>query len=196
MHEWIALIIFSVSMLITPGPNNLLLMNSGVHFGIRQSMPHYLGICLGFPLMVCLVSLGLGSFIHEYPLFRVTLKYGGAAYMLYLAWHIYRAHEPGRAKSQKKPFTFMHAVLFQWINIKAWMMAVGVASLFSLSTSVIFNALIIGLIMLIIGIPSTAIWLWGGAFLKKFLKEDSHFHRFNTIMAIALVISIAMIFIE
>ena len=196
MEELLALILFSASMMLTPGPNNILIMNSGLHFGIQKSLPHYMGICFGFALMVLLITLGLGAAMTDITWLKPVLKIVGASYMLYLAWCIYTAKVSTDGSREKKPFSFLHAALFQWINVKAWMMSIGVVSLFTISEDYLHNALIITLTYLVIGVPCIGIWLLGGAYLKRFLKEEKHYRRFNAIMASALVASIAMIFID
>ncbi|MEO1121599.1 MAG: LysE family transporter, partial [Pseudomonadota bacterium] len=120
--EWerlLALAAFAFASTWTPGPNNIMLANSGATFGYRASQPHAFGVALGFPIMLFLIALGLGELFKASPVFRETLKWAGAALLLYLAWRIATA---GRTKTAGggRPFTFVEAAGFQWINPKAW----------------------------------------------------------------------------
>src|SRR6185295_19173948 len=137
-----ALALFCVVTLFTPGPNNLKLMTSGLNFGFRRGLPHLLGVTLGFALMVLIVGLGLGAILEKWPLLYTVLKYGGAAYLLYLAWQIAVSipPTPGGAGS---PIGFLQAVAFQWVNPKAWVMAVGAISTYAAVAAFPVNVVII-----------------------------------------------------
>ena len=118
------LISFAFVSSITPGPNNLMLLASGVHFGFVRTLPHMLGIGIGFTLMTFLVGLGLGEIFKLVPALYTGLKYLGAAYMLYLAWKIANSSPIRESETVGRPMTFLQAALFQWVNPKAWVMAV------------------------------------------------------------------------
>lgn len=196
MHNLLPILLFTISSGLTPGPNNFMLMNSGMNFGIRRSMPHFWGICLGFPAMVMVVALGFGALFTQYVWIKEVLKVIGSLYMLFLAWQILQAtlsHDEARVG---KPFSFIQAVLFQWVNPKAWLMAVGAISLFSLASSNFHNAMAISLIYLVVLIPCAIVWLFFGSLLQRILSNDRHRKVFNILMAISLVASIALIFIE
>lgn len=196
LYELFPLLLFALSSSITPGPNNILIMNSGMNFGIKKSLLHYLGICLGFPLMILIISLGLGVVFTKYLWIKHLLKILGSLYMLYLAWQILRSTNKNTLFSSQKPWRFHQAVLFQWLNPKAWLMGISTISIFSLSSNYFINAALISLIYLIIGIPSIGSWLVFGKVLQKVLTKDSHRLWFNIAMAVALVGSIAIIWID
>lgn len=120
------LALFALVSSITPGPNNIMLASSGLTFGFRRTIPHMLGVNLGFTLMLVLVGLGLGTMFQQLPWLYTVLKYAGAMYLLYLAWKIAMSGPLESGAQRGRPFTFMQAALFQWVNPKAWVMAVGV----------------------------------------------------------------------
>jgi len=122
----LAFIAFAFVTSVTPGPNNMMLLASGVNFGVRRSIPHMFGISLGFMLLVAAVGLGLGQVFQRLPVLHDALRYVGAAYLLYLAWKIAQSGAPqSRENAEAKPFTFLQAAAFQWVNPKAWIMAIG-----------------------------------------------------------------------
>ena len=118
-----ALMGFAFVTSITPGPNNLMLMASGANFGFRRSIPHMLGIGIGFVVMVTLVGLGLMGLFDRYPVTHTMLKVFSAAYMLWLAWKIANAAAPEQSKATGQPLSLLQAAGFQWVNPKAWAMA-------------------------------------------------------------------------
>ena len=125
------LALFALVSSITPGPNNVMLATSGLNFGFRRTIPHLLGVSIGFTLMVFLVGVGLGSVFQQVPALYTVLKYAGAAYLLYLAWKIANAGEMKDGVSRARPMTFLQAAAFQWVNPKAWVMAVGIIATYT-----------------------------------------------------------------
>jgi threonine/homoserine/homoserine lactone efflux protein len=196
MNDFIPLLLFALSASLTPGPNNIMIMDSGMHFGIQKSIPHYLGICLGFPVMFLMVALGLGAIFTEYAWIKQLLKILGSIYMLYLSWQILTSSSKVNVNYIRKPFHFLQAVIFQWINPKAWLMAISTISIFTLSNNYINNAIIISVVYFLMCIPCVGIWLLFGKFLQRILTKDSHRIWFNIMMALALVGSIAMIWLD
>jgi len=106
------LALFALVSSITPGPNNVMLASSGLNFGFRRSVPHLLGVNLGFTLMIFLVGVGLGSVFQQTPVLYTVLKYAGAAYLLYLAWKIANSGPLDEGEARGKPFTFLQAAAF------------------------------------------------------------------------------------
>ena len=196
MSYLLPLILFCLSTTLTPGPNNFMILNSGLKFGIQKSLPHYLGICLGFPLMVLIVALGFGEIFQKYLWLKHILKIIGSAYMLYLAWQILFASSNPKASHAVKPLSFLQAVMFQWANPKAWLMAIGAISVFTAVANYIYNALVISGLFLLMCLPCIGVWLVFGASLRKILKNEKHQRWFNIVMATCLVASIAMIIID
>ena len=149
----LAFILFAFVTSVTPGPNNMMLLASGVNFGIRRSLPHMLGISLGFMLLVAAVGLGLGQLFEQFPPLYTVLRYGGAAYLLYLAWKIAGSGAPDAdGKATGKPFTFLQAAAFQWVNPKAWIMAIGAITTYTPQEGFLVNVLLIA--ALNAGLPS------------------------------------------
>lgn len=196
LNNFIPLILFSLSSALTPGPNNFMVMNSGLHFGIKRSIPHCVGICLGFPLMVLLVALGLGAVFVKYYWIKTILKIVGSIYMIYLAWLIVTSHSKADTISTQKPLTFLQAALFQWVNPKAWIMAVSTISIFTITENYYMNAIIISIVFLITCIPSIGAWLLFGNMLQRIIKNDRQRVWFNILMALGIVGSIVMIIFD
>lgn len=189
--------LFVVSMTITPGPNNLMLMTSGVHHGIRRSLPHYFGICGGFPLLVLSVGWGMGQILQDWPLVFESIRLLGMAYLGWLAlglarlaWQAPQALESD-ADTGMRPFTFGQAVLFQWVNPKAWTMAVGgLAAFTTLDTDYTRQVVEVALHYVILGSPCVAFWLLGGAIIRRWLMRPRWHRLFNLSMALLLLASI------
>lgn len=142
---------------ITPGPNNLMLMASGANFGFRRSIPHMLGISIGFIFMVQLVGIGVMQLFDAWPINYMILKALSVVYLCWLAWKIARAGQPGTGKTGGHPFSFLQAAAFQWVNPKAWAMALTAITAYAPGrdlASVAFLALVFGLVNL----PSVSVW--------------------------------------
>lgn len=130
MSFYIPLFLFCISSTITPGPNNLMLLISSIRFGVRKTLSHYLGVCLGFPFMVLIIGIGLESIFINHPTLHTVIKVVGGVYMLWLAFKIILSSNFDDEKSSE-PLSFTQAALFQWINPKAWIMAIGVISTYT-----------------------------------------------------------------
>ncbi|MFC0445392.1 LysE family translocator [Pseudidiomarina halophila] len=191
MEIFIAVLFFAFSTTITPGPNNVMIMSSAVNYGIRASMPHFLGICLGFPLMVLLVGFGFGVVFERFPNLHQLIKVIGVIYLLWLAWHIASAEPKAIKKGDKKPFNFWQAALFQWVNAKAWMMASGaVAAYTTVNGNPVTEVLAITSAFLLMAFPCVGTWLLFGSLLRKFLANSVFQRIFNVTMGLILVASI------
>lgn len=191
MEIFIAVLFFAFSTTITPGPNNVMIMSSGVNYGVRASVPHFLGICLGFPLMVLLVGFGFGVVFDKFPNLHQLIKVIGVLYLLWLAWHIASAEPKAIQKGKKKPFTFWQAALFQWVNAKAWMMASGaVAAYTTVQGNPVIEVLAITLAFLLMAFPCVGAWLLFGSLLRKVLSNSVFQRVFNITMGLILVASI------
>lgn len=195
--EYLAIIMFAVTTCVTPGPNNAMIMTSGLNYGIRRSLPHYAGICLGFPVMVVAVGLGIASLFEQIPILHVILKLAGAAYLSYLAWRIATAPVSALNRVAGKPFSFLQAAAFQWVNPKAWVLAVGATVTYTvISDTYVVQILVIALIFLVFGAPCIMLWLWFGASLKTILQNPSTVRIFNVSMALLLMGSLVPVFID
>jgi len=174
---------------ITPGPNNLMLMSSGANFGFKRSLPHMLGVELGFVLMVFLVGLGLSQVFNAYPLSYDLLKVFSISYLLYLAYKIATSSNPQFSDASSKPMTFIEAAAFQWVNPKGWTMALSAVSVYSPSYSMESIALV-ALAFGLVGVPSVSVWTALGQQLQRWLTSHRRLQVFNYTMAALLVGSI------
>jgi len=186
----LGLTVFALVSSLTPGPNNLMLMASGANFGFRRSIPHMLGVSLGFTLMVLLVGIGLVQIFEAFPVSYTLLKVVSLTYLLYLAWKIATA-APASNNADKTgtPMTFIQAALFQWVNPKAWTMALTAVSVYSPShnlTAVAFVAGVFGAI----NFPCIGMWTTMGLQLQRILTNPLRLRVFNVCMALLLVGSI------
>ena len=186
----LALIAFAFVSSISPGPNNLMLMSSGANFGFKRTIPHMLGVGLGFTFMVVLVGIGLMQLFNNYPVMYQILKYVSVSYLVYLAYKIATASKPDNSQNDKaKPITFIQAAAFQWVNPKAWTMALTAISVYSPSQqmeSIAIVALVFGLVNL----PSVSLWAVLGQQLSKILSTNSRLRTFNFSMAGLLLLSL------
>ncbi|NQD91402.1 LysE family translocator [Pseudomonas sp. CrR25] len=187
----IAFIAFAFVTSVTPGPNNMMLLASGVNFGVRRSLPHMFGISLGFMVLVLAVGLGLGQLFEQVPVLYSLLRYLGAAYLLYLAWNIARAGAPqGSGENRGKPFSFLQAAAFQWVNPKAWIMAIGAITTYTPQENFAVNVLLIAALFALVNCPSVGLWTMAGSLLRNWLDNPRALRAFNVGMALLLVASL------
>ncbi|MCB8829109.1 LysE family translocator, partial [Escherichia coli] len=143
---------------MTPGPNNLMLLASGVNFGFRRTIPHMLGIGSGFFSLLIGVGLGLGALIQTIPLVYTILKFAGGAYLVYLAYKIATSRSLGTVDSNARPMTFLEAAAFQWVNPKAWVMAVTAMATYTAPQAYLVTVLIVGIAFALVNVPSVSSW--------------------------------------
>jgi threonine/homoserine/homoserine lactone efflux protein len=192
----LSLLGFSVAMYITPGPNNVMVAASSASFGIRATLPHMIGIVVGFATMLALVCAGLGSALVNWPLLLPLFRWGGAAWLVWLAWQIANAPPPGEG-GKERVLGFMGAVGFQWINPKAWLIAIGAAGEYlSPDQSLAFQLARIFLIFLAVGMPCVMVWALLGSGAGRLLRSPSRLRAFNVAMAVLLVLSVLPVLIE
>ena len=180
----IALCTFAFVTSVTPGPNNLMLMASGANYGIRRSMPHFLGVVLGFLVMIVLVGLGLMRVFDAFPITHQLLKYFSIAYLSYLAWKIASA-APGAAAGGR-PLTLLQGVLFQWVNPKAWAMALTALTVYAPSQELAMVALV-ALVCGLVNTPSVFVWVVLGSRLQSLFGSGVRLRLFNYTMALLLL---------
>ena len=190
---------FAVATAFTPGPNNLMLLSSGLTFGYKRTLGHILGVVMGFPIMVLAVGLGVGTVLEHYPIVYNVLKVLGLGYLLWMAWHI--ANTQGSIHTEEhqhdKPFTFLQAALFQWVNPKAWIMAVtAISSYTTQNAEVYYQVGIIAFIYLAVGVFSTHSWALGGVLLHRWLESQRAIRTFNRMMALLIVVSVVPFILE
>jgi len=188
---FISLVVFGVIAAVTPGPNNVMLTSTGLNFGLRRGMPHLLGICIGFPVMLALIGLGFGTLFELYPLMHQVIKVIGVVYLLYLAWKIAGARGGVSQQSRSQPINFWQAAAFQWVNPKAWIMgSSALAAYTSLDDNFFVQVAIVCITFMFITFPCAGVWLVFGAGLQRLLRDAKHLRRFNIAMALLLVASI------
>ncbi|RXV66799.1 hypothetical protein C6W92_03100 [Roseovarius sp. A46] len=183
-----ALATFALVTVITPGPNNLMLMASGTNFGFVRTIPHMLGIGLGFPLMVACVGLGVMQVFDLWPLSYTLLKTVSVAYLLYLAWKIANAAPPASADgpAEGRPLTFLQSAAFQWVNPKAWSMALSAITLYATGRDLMAVLWVAGVYVAVSAISTTS-WTVLGQQVRRLLKNPARLRVFNWVMAVLLV---------
>lgn len=193
-----AFLTFAVATLFTPGPNNIMLMASGVNFGFRRTLPHMLGVAIGFSAMVMLIGTGLGAVFKAYPWLYTALKYAGAAYLLYLAWAIASSGGAGRIEGagRGRPMSFIGGVAFQWVNAKGWVMAVGAITTYAGIADYPANIALLGGVFLLLGLASSATWLVFGTGLRHVLESPRGLRIFNVTMGLLLAASLVPVLWE
>ena len=168
-----------------------MLTTTGLNFGIRRGIPHLLGICIGFPVMLVLIGLGLGGLFELYPVLHELIKVVGVLYLLYLAWKIASTRQFSKQSDKSRPMTFWQAAAFQWVNPKAWVMGSSALAAFtSLEANFLIQVLFVAMAFMLVAFPSAGIWLVFGAGLQHFLRDPDHLKIFNITMAILLIASI------
>jgi threonine/homoserine/homoserine lactone efflux protein len=187
----IAFIVFASVALFTPGPNNIMLLASGLNFGVRRTLPHVAGVSIGFAILVAAMGLGLGAVFTSYPVLQTVLKYAGAAYLIYLAFAI-ATSGPAQpdATAHRQPLSFLGAALFQWVNVKGWVIAIGTISAYGALADYPWNVLLQALVLLTIGTLSSLTWVICGSALQSLVKSPLALRVFNVTMALLLLASL------
>lgn len=193
MEYLVSLMVFTFVASVTPGPNNIMLFASGVNHGIKKSLPHYFGICIGFLLLVAAVGFGLGTLFKQSPLLHQVLQIVGALYLVYFAWKIGSTNSASNSNEIRAPITFLEAVLFQWVNPKAWVVAIGAIATFTIQSRIATSIATIIVMYLFMGLLAMGIWLTLGTSLQRFLNSVKRRRIFNVSMAILLLLSIVPI---
>jgi threonine/homoserine/homoserine lactone efflux protein len=191
----VSLLPFAVAASVTPGPNNLMVTASTANFGFRRTIPHMLGITIGFPVMIVGIGWGLGSLFAAFPVLHQILKYVGAAYLLFLSCKIATAGRSDGARGTGNPLTFLQAALFQWVNPKAWVMAISAVTTFTtIGGSLVLETLVIALVFALVCVPSLTTWAVFGLAIGRLLQSDRMRAAFNIAMALLLVASLLPVF--
>ena len=183
------LMAYAFAMSITPGPNNLMLMASGANFGLRRTVPHMLGVALGFAVLAIVIGVGLGAVFERLPALYSGLKVLAVAYMLWLAWKIAHAAAPQGPDGTGTPLTFLQAVAFQWVNPKAVAMAVTAVTVYA-PGGTIPAIVAVALIFTAVNLPSVGSWAWLGVQMRAWLSTPGRLRAFNWTMAALLLVSL------
>jgi len=177
---------FAFVMSITPGPNNLMLLASGTHFGWRRSMPHLLGISFGFGVMLVLVGLGLGEVFGRYPSLHGALKWVSLGYLLYLAFKVATAAPPtAGGTGDSRPMGFGAAALFQVVNPKAWAMALTAVTAYGELGIPALTA-----VFVLVNLPCCGSWALLGEQMRRWLHRPRALQAFNWGAAALMVVSV------
>jgi len=188
------LLLFSAAMCLTPGPNIIMVTASAANYGFRRAIPHMIGITVGFGILIITAGLGLAGLVHAVPSLHTVLKFGGAAYLLYLAWCIGSAGASGGV-STDAPIGFFRAALFQWINPKGWVAALGALAAFTtVGGDVLAETLVIAAVLAAVSLIAVVIWAGFGAMIGRFLGSPRVRTAFNWSMAALLVLSLIPVF--
>lgn len=186
----IAFLAFAIASSITPGPNNVMLAASAANRGVRAAVPMMIGINLGFALMVCIVGLGLATPLALYPRAQSALRWVGIAWMLVLAWKIARAGAPGTGEGRAQ-IGLVTAMMLQWVNPKAWLLAVATATSWVAADSAVApQVIVMALLFFCVGLPSSLVWAGIGASAGRLLHSPGRLRVFNIAMAVLLVLAV------
>lgn len=189
-----SLTLFAFASSITPGPNNLMLMASGVNFGLRRTLPHMLGIGAGFAVLLLVVGTSLVGVFDKNATVRLAFQVACATYMLWLAYQIATTGPIDGQANNRRPITFLQAAAFQWVNPKAWAMAVTATSLYADENSVP-SVLFVAMIFVMINVPTVASWAYLGEYMARHLEKPGRLRVFNGCMALLLLASLVPLFI-
>ncbi len=191
-----ALSLFAFASAITPGPNNSMLMASGANFGLRASLPHIWGVTAGYVGLIALCGLGLAGVFAAFPVLREALKWGGAAYLIYLAWKIATAKGIGAKAAGARPMSFLGAAAFQFINPKGWVIALATVSTYVPARAFLANLGVALTICGLICVVAVFVWTAFGVGIRRFLSRPALLRAFNVGMALLLVASLYPLFTE
>jgi threonine/homoserine/homoserine lactone efflux protein len=186
MEQMLAYAVYVFVMSITPGPNNVMVTASGAAFGYRRTVPHILGVSIGCAVQTITVGLGVGLLFERYPLLYDILRWAGALYLAYLGWRLLASGAAGEASARAKPIRFIEAALFQFLNPKAWMIALAAALFLPRELGPIWGAAAIAVILIVVNYPCISVWALFGVGLRRFLTDAFRLRLFNAILALAL----------
>jgi len=173
---------------ITPGPNNTMILASGLNYGFVRSLPHLFGITCGFTFMIFATGMGLHVVFEQVPMLQTILKYGGALYLLWLAWKLaHAAPMSGEQAALSKPMTFFGAAAFQWINPKAWVMALSALTTYLPPGFTVIDAAMLAGVFGFIGVFCVGAWAMFGVAMRRVLQDPRSVRIFNIVMALLLV---------
>lgn len=193
----IAFVLFATVMFFTPGPNNIMLLSSGLTYGFRPTIPHIAGITIGFAFMVGAVGLGLGTVFITFPVLQTILKYAGVVYLIYLAAAIAMSGPVSADQDNRRgPMTFWGAAMFQWVNAKGWVMVIGTITAYAAISPYPWNIVIQVGLSLLLGAVSCTVWALFGSALRPVLTSPRAVRAFNIVMAVLLLASLYPVFMD
>ncbi|WJJ14328.1 LysE family translocator (plasmid) [Prescottella equi] len=184
------LLLYALVTSITPGPNNVMLLFSGINYGFVRSIPHMLGISVGFGVMVFAVGLGLGQVFTTFPVTYTVLRFVGASYLVWLAWRIATTTSTQAGTTTRRPMSFLSAAAFQWVNPKAWVMAIGAITNYTPADAGAAVIVLLAALYAAVNGPSVAAWAAFGTTLSTWLTHPRYLRVFNATMAALLGVSL------
>jgi len=191
-----ALAIYNFIMYVTPGPNNSILTASGIKFGFARSIPNVLGIPTGHGLQLALVCLGLGTLFITYPILYDILRYVGSAYILYLAYKMFGSLNVAKSEDRSRPLKYYEAILFQFVNPKAWVIcSTAVTLYYPKGENIIIGTLFMVIMSTIVNIPSISIWAYGGSVIRNYLNNEKLKKTVEWFLAVMLIATAASVFL-
>jgi len=191
----LALSAYNFVMYVTPGPNNSILTASGIKFGFFRTIPNIFGIPSGHGFQLALVCLGLGSLFTYYPILLEILRYVGAAYILFLAYKMLGSLNISSSEEKTRPLKYYEAILFQFVNPKAWVICITAVSLFYPEKENLFIGTVFMVIMsTIINIPSISIWALGGSIIRHYLSNKTLKKIIEWLLALMLILTSVSVF--
>ena len=196
MESFVPMVALAFASAWTPGPNNVLLAASGARFGLGPTMPHVIGVGLGFPLMVFIVGLFLGQAFQQSLILQQGLRWGGAALLLWMGWKIATAGAVGAAQGAGRPFSFLGAAAFQWINPKGWVMAISVTSLYLSRSAPVTTSAIIAATFMLMAFTSALGWAWAGQAMAGWLGTGHRLRIFNITMGLMVAAGAAVLIFD
>ncbi len=185
----LALLAFAFVGVMTPGPNNLMLLASGANYGLKRTLPHMAGIALGVPVMAIVLGLGAAEVFTRWPALHTILQALCTLFLLYLAWKVATAAAPGEAEASGRPLTFLEAAAFQWVNPKAWTIALTAIALYA-GSGALTEVLAVALAFVACSLVSTTTWTLLGGRIRGWLQRPGRLRAFNLTMATLLVASL------
>ncbi|SMX47018.1 LysE family translocator [Actibacterium lipolyticum] len=196
LDTFLALITLAFTAAWTPGPNNALVANSAVNFGFQRTIPHILGIALGFSLMMFIVGFFLAQIFAESTLLREVLRWGGAALLLWVAWKVANSGGIGTVSGEPRPFSFLEAAGFQWINPKGWSMAIAVTTQFVSGNAPLNSALIVAGVFVVAGLGSATSWALAGQAITRWVNSELRLRMFNYTMGGLIAACVILLFLD
>ena len=195
MHpEILSITLFGIVAAYSPGPNNFVAFYSGFNFGITRTLPHIIGVTLGFPFLLLCVALGLINVFKLYPIIQEILKYLGTLFLIYLAYKI--SFSKGKSQSKtENPVKFYETFFFQFINPKGVMAAITLISKFVSQENYISSSITVIVVCSVTAFLSITSWALLGKFLRKFATNNEFIKRFNYAMSILLIGCVASFYV-
>ena len=193
MNDLLPLFGFVFFGLFSPGPNVILITTSGARFGFRRTIPHVLGVVVGVGVIAFVTGAGIGALIAAQPVLERVLKIAAALWILWMAYQLWQS-DPARKRQRDAPFTFLEAVLFQWVNPKVWAVAMA-ATAYVVTLAPLQQAGLLGLTFSGLNLGVCLFWATAGSLLSYLLTNPAAWRVFMRMMALALASFAVLLFL-